>query len=65
MEESKINMEPTTHSYLRGYWKALSDFGIWKDGKQYIGCMETEINEAMQNKLKSMNLDNQEIPDFK
>ena len=61
----KIEMEPTTHSYLRGYWKALSDFGIWKNGKQYIGCMETEINEVMENKLKEMKIEKEKCLDFK
>lgn len=63
--EGKINIEPTTHSYLRGYWRALSDFGIWKKGKQHIGCLETEINEVMDNKLKEMRIEKDILPDFK
>lgn len=39
-------MDPI-HSEMLGYWWALCDFGIWKDGVQRIGCLETPIKEAM------------------
>ena len=28
-----------------GWNNCLYEFGIWKDGKQVIGCMETDIKE--------------------
>lgn len=43
--------------YLRGYWKALNEYGIWNNGVQRIGCLETPIKEVMIKKLKNMNLD--------
>ena len=48
---SELNIEPSLHCYLKGYWKALCDFGIWKNGERLIGCMETSIHEVMQRKL--------------
>lgn len=37
-----------TDIYREGYWAALQDFGIWRDGKQRIGCLETPIDEAFE-----------------
>lgn len=40
---------------IQGYMKAVSDFAMWKDGKQKIGCMEknpSEIQEKMMASLK-------------
>lgn len=38
--------------YLKGYWEALCDYGIWKDGTRRIGCMENRIQEVMTKKLE-------------
>jgi hypothetical protein len=43
--------------YLAGYWEALSDFGIWSDGVQYIGCLQTPIKEAFLRKKKELGLE--------
>jgi hypothetical protein len=50
-------IEPTTHTYLKGYWEALDDFGIWENGERVIGCLQTPIKEAMQMKLNIFNVD--------
>jgi|694.fasta_scaffold35311_5 hypothetical protein len=34
-------------AYREGYATCLQDYGIWKNGKQYIGCMETHIQDAL------------------
>ena len=47
-------MTETMHSYLKGYWKALSDYGIWKDGQRHIGCLEKDIKEAFTQKVIEM-----------
>ena len=49
-------LEPSTHTYLKGYWEALNDFGIWKDGVQRIGCLENPIKEVMKVKLEKFNV---------
>lgn len=54
MEGEFADRVPEVELKLQGYWEALCDFGIWSNGKRYIGCMETEINEAMTNKIKSL-----------
>ena len=33
--------------YDEGYIQAISDYGIWKDGIQVIGCMETPVREVV------------------
>jgi len=41
-------MEKDTKSrlyYNKGYKQALSEYAIWKDGVQVIGCLETPIKE--------------------
>lgn len=48
---------PTTHSYLKGYWDALSDFGIWKNGSRTIGCMDNTIQFNMEKKVKTFGID--------
>ena len=56
-DELKIEpLEPTTHAYLRGYYQAINDFGIWRNGTQYIGALETPIKEAMLQKLVRMRI---------
>lgn len=37
--------------YMKGYVEALSDYGIWKDGVQRIGCLETPIKEIIKRKF--------------
>ena len=34
--------------YDEGYTQALLDFGIWKDGTQVIGCLETSVKEIVE-----------------
>lgn len=50
-------MEATTHSYLRGYWDSLSDYGIWVSGTQVLGCLETPIKTLMKRKCESLDVD--------
>lgn len=57
MNDVPEKIEPTTFSYLRGYWAALNDYGIWKDGSQTIGCLETPIREALFREVKSLGFD--------
>ena len=54
-------LDPKLHTYLKGYWNALYDFGIWKDGTQVIGCLEHPIKEVMQKKLDEFDI---ELSDF-
>lgn len=35
------------NAYREGYATCLQDYGIWKNGNQYIGCMETHIKDAL------------------
>lgn len=49
-------LDATTHTYLKGYWEAIWDFAIWKDGVQKIGCLDTPIKEAMELKLKKFDI---------
>jgi hypothetical protein len=37
--------------YRAGYTEALKDFGIWKNGVQHIGCLETPIKEVLAKKF--------------
>lgn len=37
--------------YEEGYTEAVKDFGIWKDGVQRIGCLETPIKEVLARKF--------------
>lgn len=32
--------------WFRGYYQAIDDFGIWGQGVQRIGCLETPIKEV-------------------
>lgn len=34
--------------YDEGYMQAISEYGIWKDGTQVIGCMETSVQEIIE-----------------
>lgn len=38
--------------FLRGYETAVRDFGIYKDGVQKIGCLETPIKEVIERLYK-------------
>lgn len=41
--------------YVKGFIAALECYGIWRDGVQVIGCMETpvkEVKEIMRKQLK-------------
>ena len=33
--------------WVDGYIQAIKDYGIWKDGVQRIGCLETPIKEII------------------
>ena len=37
--------------YKEGYSDALHDFGIWGNGVQRIGCLETPIKEILKSKF--------------
>lgn len=43
----KIYEDSQAENYKRGYVDALNDYGIWKDGVQRIGCMETPIKDVI------------------
>jgi hypothetical protein len=43
--------ELTAH-YLVGYARAVTDYGIWKDGSQTIGCMGTDPKDAIVRKAR-------------
>lgn len=40
-----------TDRFEEGYWRALDDFGIWRDGVQKIGAMERPIREVFREKF--------------
>lgn len=46
LKEIKLQM------FLRGYETAVRDFGIYKDGVQKIGCLETPIKEVIERLYK-------------
>ena len=35
-------------AFKKGYIQAIKDYGIWKNGTQTIGCMETPVKEVIQ-----------------
>lgn len=39
------------HGYVQGYTEAVRDFGIYRDGVQRIGCLETPIKEVLAQKF--------------
>jgi len=39
---------------LGGYIKAVTDYGIWSNGVQYIGCMETPISKVIARVTKEL-----------
>lgn len=50
MEAILINTERISdadEAWRDGYIQAIKDFGIWKDGVQRIGCLETPIKEII------------------
>jgi hypothetical protein len=44
--EEEVN-DTRERFYREGYCDAVRDFGIWKDGVQRIGCLETPIKEVL------------------
>lgn len=38
--------------WMRGYENAVRDFGIYRDGIQKIGCLETPIKEVIERLYK-------------
>lgn len=53
-ELNYIEAAVMNEAYLAGYRNALEDFGIWKDGVQRVGCLETPIKEAYEKKRAQM-----------
>jgi len=42
--------EAVSHYHrCEGYLSAIDDYGIWKNGKQVIGCMEKPVSEISKN----------------
>lgn len=37
---------------LRGYIRAVRDFGIWKNGVQTIGCLDTPVKTVVNRVLE-------------
>ena len=54
----KQEMTPEMHCYLKGYLEAITDFGIWNNGQQTIGCLSRPVKEVWEAKLieKGFNL---------
>jgi len=45
-EEAAMKGELTKEQAIAtGYIRAIEDFGIWKDGRQTIGCMNNSVKE--------------------
>lgn len=42
----------TNDPFFNGYAQAVTDFGIWRDGIQTIGCLETPIDEIIVQKYE-------------
>lgn len=34
------------YMFFKGYVQAVSDYGIWNNGRRHIGCLNTDINEV-------------------
>ena len=32
-------------AYLEGYYDGMSDYAVWKDGKQYVGIQKKPLSE--------------------
>lgn len=48
-----MGLQMTTKSnkaFFEGYREAVTDFGIYRDGVQVIGCLETPIKEVINRK---------------
>ena len=43
-------------AFRQGYLEAVSTFGIWKDGVQRIGAMQTDIKRIFGNVLQGKDL---------
>lgn len=43
--------EVRAEGYQQGYTEAVTDYGIWKDGQQTIGCLETPVKEVLKKKF--------------
>lgn len=41
------------YNRLDGYSSAVHDYGVWKDGKQTIGCLQKPVKEIKE-KLKKL-----------
>lgn len=54
-------MNEQTLYFMSGYWRALQDYGIWKDGVQTIGCLETPIKECLLKELKRVGLNEEHL----
>lgn len=54
VSEKKIT--PDLHRYLKGYFEAIEDYGIWKNGTQIIGCLENPIKLVKERKLREHGL---------
>jgi len=45
-----MTKEEFKDAYERGFWAALSAYGVWHNGVQYIGSPEKPIKEEFENK---------------
>lgn len=49
MDEQTAEERVRELSWVRGYAQAIRDYGIWSNGTQHIGCLETPIKEVIKN----------------
>ena len=55
-EMIKLLSEEKKELYFSGYATAIMDYGIWHDGVQTIGCMETEVKVIIEELAKELNI---------
>lgn len=42
--------------FLEGQIKGISDFAIWRDGGQFVGCLERPLGEVLKPLIEKRNL---------
>lgn len=43
--------------YMKGYEQAVSDFSVWKDGRQTIGVMQYDPKQVVAEKREALRLE--------
>lgn len=55
-EKLRPDLTDVERARLWGYIEAVTDFAIWKEGKQTIGALDTPPNEAILRRARELGL---------